>query len=366
MSPWACSRVPGATMPPARVSSGHACEPQPGSAHPRHRAGNCPRMAALPRSHRAVTPPELLRGAVLWDGGSGRERSRDTARGSPGCGAGWSRPSWELSPLQELRAPGSGRSRLDPPAPAVRSCCDGERAEGQLCPRPKGLWGQRGSSDCPQCPQPQCCCCFWGHISLHLLSAFSPLLPPPGRAEPPGVGSGAWGARGVPAWQPRVGGGFWGVPWPGDPAAAPPAQAAPARGRLCLGARGSPQGKVCKGSTQKSHGNQRREGRRSPELQAMTGVHVLWHSQSSHRAVAAAKSLGIQGFAALQLRSERSRALQPPLVPWEEQGQGRTTWRCPGLVPLPSPPRRGTLRGCFSPSLPPRAASQNCSSVSVG
>lgn len=119
-----------------------------------------------------------------------------------------------------------------------------------------------------------------------------------------------------------------------------------------------PQGTACKGNTQKSHGNQRKEGRGSRNSKPWLGC-TSCAPRGIHRAPTVLwllpKSLGVQGICSLAAAVRAQRALQPPLVPWEEQGQGRTTWRCPWIVPLPSPPRRGTLRGCLGrfSSLPP-------------
>lgn len=109
MSPWARSRVPGATMPRAGASSGHTCEPQPGSATLQ---GIVPARLRLPRSHRAATPPGLsfgMEGAAgkgagtgtgLWDGvavsvlggvtapGRGELRARGSGFSSLGCRQG--------------------------------------------------------------------------------------------------------------------------------------------------------------------------------------------------------------------------------------------------------------------------------------
>lgn len=199
-------------------------------------------------------------------------------------------------------------------------------------------------------------------LGSHLPSSpptFSSLLLPQGGLSPPhppehpGADSGAWGARGVPAWQPGVGGGFWGTPWPGNPAAASPAQATPACGRLCPGApRINPRERFAKISWKPEKGGQG-EPRTPGHGWGARSVLPVAFTELPLCCGCCQNPWQFRGFAASLLRSELSGALQPPLVPWEEQGQGRTTWRCPWLVPLPSPRQEGHPEGpvLFSPSL---------------
>lgn len=363
MSPWACSRVPGATMPRARTWSGHTCEPQHGSAHPRHQ-----RRELSPHGCSAPEPPGLSRGATRGALGSRdqRGRSRDTAQSSPqgsGRRAGCSCPSWEVSPLQDVASSGHG----DPAAPAwilrLRPC-RAAAVEGGL--RGRSAHGQSGGRE--------------GPVLLLLLGSHLPssslLLPqeglsPPHPTEHPGADSGAWGARGVPAWQPRVGGGFWGTPWPGDPAAAPPAQAAPARGRLLPRCSvNQPQEGLVRAAPKNLIGTRAGRAGGAPDSKPRPGC-TSCAPGGIHRAPPMPWLLPnpweFRAFTALLLRSDLVRGIAATLGPLGGAGTGQSHLDVPTACSFALSPLLGALGPVpLSPSLPVCAPSQSCSSACPG
>lgn len=298
--------------------------------------------------------------------GTSGGRSRDTAQGSPqgsGRRAEWSCPSWEVSPLQDVASSGHG----DPAAPAwilrLRPC-GAAAVEGGL--RGRSAHGQSGGRE--------------GPVLLLLLGSHLPssplLLPqeglsPPHPTEHPGADSGAWGARGVPAWQPGVGGGFWGAPWPGDPAAAPPAQAAPARGRLLPRCSvNQPQEGLVRAAPKNLIGTRAGRAGGAPDSKPRPGC-TSCAPGGIHRAPPVVWLLPnpweFRAFTALLLRPDLVRGIAATLGPLGGAGTGQSHLDVPTACSFASSPLLGALGPVpLSPSLPVCAPSQSCSSVCPG